>query len=326
MTTVETLEGPVLVEDLGPTLVHEHFFVKNPELEANYPNPDWDEEAMVEKAVNTLAALYDRGIRTFVDLTVMGLGRYIPRIQRIAAQTDVNIIAATGFYTAKDLPMFFHNNGPGLMIDGPEPLVKMFIDDLTVGIADTGVKAAVLKVVTDTPGITPDVERVMNAAAIAHQETGATIMTHTNAALKTGLLQQEFFKKAGVPLENVVIGHCGDSTDIGYLRTLMDNGSTIGLDRFGLENLLVDTKRTEIVAELCKLGYAEKLTISHDAPLFTVNRSAAWRASTVPNWNNTNISDNVIPALRELGVDDDTVHQIMVTNPARILAGTKAAQ
>jgi phosphotriesterase-related protein len=318
---VETLRGAVPVEELGQTLIHEHLFVKNPELEENYPSPDWDEEVMVAKAIATLNALYDRGIRTFVDLTVMGLGRSIQRIQRIAAETKVHIIAATGFYTAKDLPMYFHNNGPGLLIDGPDPLIRMFIDDITVGIADTGVKAALLKVVTDEAGITKDVARVMQAAAVAHQETGATIMTHTNAALKTGLLQQEFYRKAGVPLEYVVIGHCGDSTDLDYLRELMDNGSTIGMDRFGLENLLEDSSRTKVVAELCALGYAEKLALSHDAPLFTVNRPATWRAEAVPNWNNTNLSDNILPALRNMGVSDETIHQMMIVNPARILAG-----
>ena len=63
-----------------------------------------------------------------------------------------------------------HSNGPGLLVDEPEPLVEMFVRDIEKGVADTGVRAGMLKVVTDRPGMTPDVERVMVAAAKAHQQ------------------------------------------------------------------------------------------------------------------------------------------------------------
>ena len=42
---------------------------------------------------------------SIVDLTVIGLGRYIPRIARIAAATDINIVVATGLYTYNDVPL-----------------------------------------------------------------------------------------------------------------------------------------------------------------------------------------------------------------------------
>ena len=51
--------------------------------------------------------LKSRGVDSIVDLTVIGLGRYIPRIQRIAAQTKLNIIVATGIYTYSELPLLF---------------------------------------------------------------------------------------------------------------------------------------------------------------------------------------------------------------------------
>jgi phosphotriesterase-related protein len=53
-----------------------------------------------------------RGIRTIVDPTVLGLGRYIPRVQRINEQVDINIVVATGIYTYHDEPMQFHFTGP----------------------------------------------------------------------------------------------------------------------------------------------------------------------------------------------------------------------
>ena len=86
---VETVRGPLDVTELGPTLMHEHIIVMQPEALQNYGRACgdyWDEEARVADAVAKLRALREGGVRTIVDPTVPGLGRYIPRIQRINAQ------------------------------------------------------------------------------------------------------------------------------------------------------------------------------------------------------------------------------------------------
>lgn len=320
MSQVETVRGPVDTKDLGATLMHEHIFVKNPELEQNYPNPEWDEEVVFKTAQDGLQTLYAKGISTIVDLTVMGLGRFIPRIQRLAADVDINIIVATGYYTANVLPAYFLRHGPGRTIDVPEPLEQMFIRDITHGIAYTGVKAAIIKVVVDKEGITPDVERVLSAAARAQQETGAPITTHTNAAHRTGLLQQEFFKERGVDLGNVIIGHSGDTTDLDYLKKLIDNGSILGLDRFGMNSILPETDRIDTVVKLIELGFTDRITLSHDAGYWSINSEPSVRRAQSPEWTHENISDRVLPELRRRGVGEDTIRQIMVGNPARIFA------
>ena len=71
-------------------------------------------------------------------------------------------------------------------------------------------------------------------------QTGVPISTHTHAATRRGLEQQRIFTEEGVDLSRVVIGHCGDTTDIGYLEELIGNGSYIGMDRFGLDIVPVD--------------------------------------------------------------------------------------
>ena len=51
---------------------------------------------------------------TIVDPTVVGLGRYIPPIERIAGQVpELNIIVATGVHTYDSVP-FFEHRGPTL--------------------------------------------------------------------------------------------------------------------------------------------------------------------------------------------------------------------
>lgn len=143
MAQVQTVTGPIDSADLGRTLVHEHVFVLGEEHRINYQ--DWDEDARVAQAQRDLQELKELGIDTILDPTVLGLGRYIPRIQQVAAGTDLQIVAATGLYTYNEIPFQFHYTGPGLLFDVPEPLVDLFVRDLTEGIADTGVRAAFLK-------------------------------------------------------------------------------------------------------------------------------------------------------------------------------------
>lgn len=324
MTDIDTVTGPVAATELGVTLTHEHMFAKNPELEFQYPDPEWDEEAMVANAIDKFTQLKAKGIDTIVDMTVPGLGRFIPRVQRIAAAIPLNVVVATGWYTFNELPTYFQTHGPDGLVGGPEKLDEFFIKDITEGIGDTGVKAGMIKVATDELGITKDVGRVMAAAARAHLATGVTISTHTHATHFRGRDQQDFFRKAGVPLEHVLIGHCGDSTDIDYLRELMDNGSMIGLDRFGMEFMLDDQSRIDTTVKLIELGYAEKLTMSHDYGFFSINTPPSWRAINALRWNHFDISDNILPALRERGVTDETLHQIMVVNAATMLVGARA--
>lgn len=106
MPAVETVRGPVDVAGLGPTLMHEHVFVLGSEHVHNYGAGDWwDEEEKVADAVGKLRELVERGIGTIADPTVWGLGRYIPRIQRINERVpELGIIVATGIYTYNDVP------------------------------------------------------------------------------------------------------------------------------------------------------------------------------------------------------------------------------
>ena len=91
---------------------------------------------------------------------MIGLGRYLPWVQRVAEQTELNIVPATGLYTYRDVPFFFHYRGVLFETD-PDPMVTFFVRDITEGIADTGIKAAILKCATDEHGLTPGVERVL---------------------------------------------------------------------------------------------------------------------------------------------------------------------
>ena len=118
-----------------------------------------------------------------------------------------------------------------------------------------------------------------------------------------------------------MIGHCGDSTDLNYLQRLMDAGSVIGMDRFGLTWFGKDEDRTRTVAELCRRGYADRMTLSHDAGYYSVNSEPSYRDRALPGWKHPLLSDVIVPSLREQGVTDAQLQQMLVVNPIRILAG-----
>lgn len=321
MPEVQTVRGPIDTAALGRVLAHEHVFLLNPELAANHPEAWGSEEERIADAVVRLRALKDRGIDTIADPTVLGLGRYVPRIQRIAEQVDLNIVVAAGLYTYNDLPLQFQLHGPGAMFDLPEPLTELFVHDIEHGIADTGVRAAFLKCAIDAHGMTPGVERVMRAVAQAHLRTGAPIMVHTHAHNGSALVAQDLLAKEGVDLGAVQLAHCGDTTDLDYLRSLADRGSLLGMDRFGLDVFLPFEQRVGTVADLCRLGYAERMVLSHDTTCFIDWFPEPMRAAVAPNWHYTHISDEVLPALRERGVTEHQIDTMLVGNPRRYFEG-----
>ena len=172
MSAIPTVRGPVDTADLGPTYMHEHIFVLTADVQQNYAGEWGDEDSRIADAVSKLRALAAQGVRTIVDPTVVGLGRYLPRIQRIAEQVpELNIIVATGLYTYDSVPFYFQYRGPALNevvgAEVPDPMVDMFVGDITEGIAGTGVRAGMLKCAIDEHGMTPGVERVMRAVAAA---------------------------------------------------------------------------------------------------------------------------------------------------------------
>ncbi len=315
---VQTVRGPLAADDLGVTLMHEHVFVLSTEIMANYPEGWGDEQAREQAAVEKLNALKAIGVDTIVDPTVIGLGRYIPRIARVAARTDLNIVVATGVYTYNDVPMFFHFTGPGTTLNGPEPMVDLFVRDITEGIAGTGIKAGILKCATDEPGITPGVERVLRAVAAAHRATGVPITTHTHAGTRRGLEQQRILAEEGVDLTRVIVGHSGDSTDLDYLEELIAAGSYLGMDRFGLDNICSFEDRVDTVVKMCERGHADKMVLAHDASCYIDWLPEAALPFALPNWHYLHIHNDVLPALRQRGVTEQQIRTMLVENPRAI--------
>ncbi len=315
-SSVETVRGPVELERLGPTLMHEHVFVVDPEAVANYGHlwgaSYWDEEVRVADAIAKLRRLRDGGIETIVDPSVFGLGRWIPRIQRINAEVDLNIIVATGVYAFLELPTF-------LAYRSDDWIVELFVREIRDGIDDTGVKAAFLKCAVERHGIAGDVPRILAAIAAAAVETGVPVMVHTNASAQTGLPALEALTNAGVDPRRIVIAHAGDSNDLGYLRAIADSGASLGCDRFGIEHFNPDANRVETLAALIAEGYTDRVQLGHDAACFyDFMVENPLFADEKPDY--LHISKNIVPALLGAGVTSAQIDEMLIANPRRFFA------
>jgi phosphotriesterase-related protein len=318
---VQTVRGPVDTAELGTTLMHEHIFVLSADVQQNYPEEWGSEEERISDAVAKLTELAGRGVRTIVDPTVIGLGRYIPRIQRIAEQVpDLNIVVATGCYTYDDVPFFFHYRGPALNAavgaEVPDPMVDMFVKDITDGIAGTGVKAGLLKCAIDHQGMTSGVERVMRAVAKAHRRTGVPITVHTHPGSQQGLEAQRVLGSEGVEPGRVVLGHSGDTTDVEHLTELAEAGFVLGFDRFGINLETTFEARADTLVEMCRRGFAERIVLSQDASCY-IDWLAPGVMDLLPQWHYTHIHDDVLPYVREHGVTEEQIETMLVANPRR---------
>jgi phosphotriesterase-related protein len=331
--TVPTMRGDVPAAQLGATLMHEHIFNLTPDVQQNYPDEWGDEDKRVDDAVARLSALPAQGVRTLIDLTVAGIGRFVPRIQRVAGRLpDLNIVVATGLYTLDRVPSYFEYRGPGLNAlagaDLPDPMVDLFVGDITHGIAGTGVRAGMLKCAIDVAGMTPGVERVLRAVACAHLRTATPITVHTHPRSHSGFeVKRVLCDEEGVDPHRVVLGHSGDTTDCDHLARLADFGFLLGMDRFGLnlEQLgATFESRADTLVEMCRRGYAESMVLSQDASCYNDGIDPDVLAF-LPQWHHGHIAQEVLPYVREKGVTERQIQTMLIDNPRRLFESARPA-
>ena len=320
MPSVNTMRGPVDVNDLGYVLTHEHVRESSAGVPYTYPDLlDHDED--VARGIARLNEAAAEGVGTVLILTTLDLGRDMRLLQDVAAGVDLNMVPATGMW--RDIP---RHVGLGATV---ERLAKAFIREIEDGIEGTGIKAGVIKVATDVEhiteeGLTRPNELVLRAAARACIETGVPIATHTAAPARAGDLQVAVFEDEGVDLRRVCIGHSNDTDDIDYLTGIMRKGCFLGMDRYpgGRAGGLNWEQRTDVVKQLVDLGFAGQVTLSHD---FGGARPALPEAAEARSAYNPDgycfIIRRVLPRLRELGVSEDAIREMTVNGPRRLFGG-----
>ena len=312
MTAVNSVRGAVDSGDLGPILMHEHIMIGTPGIKENWPHL-WDRDACLANAIERVRSVEATEFRTLVDVTTADMGRDIGFLRDVQEATGVTIIAATGIYW--HVPLYWQGRSADAMAEA-------FSSEITEGIAGTPVRAGIIKLATHLD-FSPLNETCLRGGARAHRATGVPITTHTFPQ-EMGREQQRVFREEGVDLSRVVIGHQGDQDDLDYYKELMDAGSLIGIDHFGVEmfpnrTLHGTTGRAAVVAGLCADGYSDRIVLSQDA-----QACRDWGAFTQfppgsnPDWNYTHLSRDVLPLLRAAGVSGDQIEAMTAGNARRL--------
>jgi len=309
MPQIETMSGPVDDGDLGLTLAHEHLTLVTETVHAQYPHL-YDDEAIYDAAVEQVRNAMERGVKTIIDPSCMDIGRDAHLALRVVEATGIQLVMCTGIYGMHYtfLPQYFQNRDPSALVDA-------FVHDIETGIQGTEVKAAFLKCAVDEPGITADVERILRAVAQASLKTGRPIMAHSQPATRRGLEIMDVFDDEGIDPRKVQVAHTGDTDDLDYIEELLARGPWIGMDRYGLDMFLPTDQRNATVIELCKRGYANRMTLSQDACPTMDWYPAELKPQLAPEWDFTFLWRGVLPVLSDGGVSDDEIDTMMRDNP-----------
>jgi phosphotriesterase-related protein len=315
VASVDSVTGPVDLDELGTTLIHEHFRTTDEAMRFQFPHL-YDEAAEWEAAIADANAVKGHGVKTVVEPSAMFLQRDAAFSKRVADESGLQVILATGIYTYDHLPQPLLNRDE-------DAIAAIFVHEIENGIQDTGIKPGFIKCAADEPGITPNIEKVHRAAARASIQTGLPIMAHSRPASGTGPEQMRIFTEEGVDPAKVQIAHTGDTDDLDYIEKLLDTGCWIGMDRYGLDLFLPTEPRNKTVLALLERGYAERMFLSQDycssIDWFPAEVQEYLKENEVPDWSMTFLFEKVIPELKERGMTDDHLSTMLEENPKRWL-------
>ena len=323
---VQTVTGPIGLDQLGRTLMHEHLFIAFPGAEFD-PLAVFDRSAFVAEAVRRLKQLRtEHSVRSFVDPCPIELGRDAALMREISEKSEMNVICTTGFYFEEmGLPVYWRAR----TVEG---IAELYIREITHGIGATGVKAGAIKVATGAPEITRLEHKFLEAACIAQKATGVPIITHTQDGVG-GPDQQAAFAKGGVAAHQCLIGHCCGNADPSYHQRVVNGGSYIGFDRIGILRFQPDEVRADNLVRLVRNGYRAQIMMSQDRHCGWFGKFArqlsAEEAARIEvlraegQWppHYTYMFTDFVPMLKARGLEDREIDAILDDNPRRFFAG-----
>ena len=241
----------------------------------------------------------------------------------VSEQLQVHIVCSTGRYTEGMGQWTYLNlRSQSRIGDMTNELYDGFMQEITQGIGNSGVKPGVIKVATGLNCISTIEESVLRAAARAAKETGLPIITHTEDGTM-GPEQAALLIGEGADPKRIMIGHMCGNPSLQYQMSVLDQGVNIAFDRFGIEMFLPDKVRTAMLVGLLGTGYGERIMLSHDFTGCSSGRGGRMpeeELRKVANWSFTHIFRNIIPALKQAGVIDEQIKTMMVDNPKRLLS------
>jgi phosphotriesterase-related protein len=298
---VQTVNGPVDQGDLGRTLAHEHVIA---DISALFVGPTGShtvlEDARVDRvdtallardplccrdnlilrdvalATEELGLWRSAGGGTVVDCTSIGLGRDIALLSAVAVQSDVHIVAPTGFYLWDSCAEMIGDWSV-------DELYEFMAQEITQGIADSGVRAGVIGEIGTSTTLHDQERRVLSAAGALQRDLDVPIAVHVDQVGAEADAILDVLAASGADLTRVVLGHMDQRhhVDVDWLGRLADRGALLGFDTFGTTFAYdsvgsvdpTDDARVGVLARLVERGYAASCVLSHDVGMKSMLRA-----------------------------------------------------
>jgi phosphotriesterase-related protein len=202
-----------------------------------------------------------------------------------------------------------------------DALVRELVDEIRVGVGDTGIRAGLIGEIGNTWPWTENEKKVVRAAVEAQRQTGAPLMLHPGRHETAPMQLVELVQKHGGDLRRTIMCHIERTiADQRRLHDLADTGVWLEYDLFGMENSYYpynpdfdmpnDGGRMKQILALIERGHQDQLLLSHDI---------AYKSSLTRygGYGYHHLLVNVVPRLRRKGVDDAGLRRLLVDNPAR---------
>lgn len=342
MTTVQTVRGPVPVEELGITLSHEHLLNDvsswwkrsestglNQDEFADAPISEgllWDLRQDpfgnranlalddVDVACDELGRFAALGGRTVVETTGWGIGRDLAGLKQISERTGVHVVAGTGFYLEASHPVDL----VGLGADGVTDRILADVRD-----GQDGVRPGIIGEIGVSADFTPAEQVSLRGALAAQVETGLPVQIHLPGWLRLAGTVLDHVESAGADPTKVVLCHMGPSgEEPDYQRAAMDRGAWVQYDMLGMEVYYADQgaqcpsdeQNATHLARLVNRGYGGQLLLSQD--IFV---KSLLRRHGGPGY--AHLLQYFAPRLRRHGLDETQVLSLMTDNPRCLFGG-----
>ncbi len=304
-----TVLGEVWGEELGVVDYHEHLCFDAPEWllreDPDFCLNDW------EKSAQELRQWAKAGGKTIVEMSAIDFGRNVGKVQKIADSVpEVQIIVITGF----NKPYYCDR---WVWEKSEDELVKRCVWEVTVGIDGTGIKAGIVKGGTGYNTFNERDRKLLRIAAKVHLETGVPIITHTEAGTM-GLEQVEYLASLGVSPNRICLSHLDRNPDFWLHKRIAETGAYLGYDCPGKIKYGPDELRINVLKKMIETGFGKKILLGND-----LGRKSYWRSyGGGPGLDF--VLTKFIPRLRDEGISQQAIDDLLIHNPRRFLTGEGA--
>lgn len=314
-TFVRTVRGDVPPGALGFCHSHEHVFLADGHPATLNPALRIDDYGA------TVAELRDfraAGGRSMVDCQPLGCGRMERELVAASRETDVHLVASTGFHK-----LAFYPEDHWIRRLSRWELRDVFVHELTVGMYEgtdaaapssfVEARAGIVKTAVDRQRMEDEDKRWFAAAADASVATGAPIVGHTETH-EEAIWMTHYYLERGVAPSNVILCHLDRSTERPEThRELARLGVYLEYDTIGRFKYHSDEDEARLLLRMLDWGLADRVLLGLDS-----TRARLKRYGGDIGW--TYLIDSFLPLLERHGVPGEAIRRWTVDNPAEAFA------